>query len=34
LALEQYEKYRIGQDRAYESDFDRMVKQLESKQSD
>jgi hypothetical protein len=34
LALEQYEKYRIGQDRAYESDFDRMVKQLESKHSD
>ncbi len=34
LALEQYEKYRIGQDHAYESDFDRMVKQLESKQSD
>jgi hypothetical protein len=34
LALEQYEKYRIGQDRAYESDFDRMVKQLENKQSD
>ncbi|MDD5065302.1 MAG: virulence RhuM family protein [Phycisphaerae bacterium] len=29
LALEQYEKFRLEQDRAYESDFDQMLKQLE-----
>ena len=31
LALEQYEKFRLEQDRAYESDFDQMLKQLEDK---
>lgn len=32
LALAHYEKFRINQDHTYESDFDRMVKQLEDKQ--
>jgi len=29
-AESEYEKYRIVQDRLFESDFDRMVKQIES----
>jgi hypothetical protein len=31
LALAHYEKFRINQDHTYESDFDRMVKQLDDK---
>ncbi len=33
-AESEFEKYRIVQDRLFESDFDRMVKQLETAQSD
>ena len=33
-AESEFEKYRIVQDRLFESDFDRMVKQLEQKQKD
>jgi len=29
-----FEKYRIIQDRLFESDFDRMIKQLEQKEQD
>jgi hypothetical protein len=29
-AESEFEKYRIGQDRLFESDFDRVIKQIES----
>ena len=33
-AESEFEKYRIVQDRLFESDFDRMIKQLEEKDED
>jgi len=29
LAEEQFERYRVGQDKAFESDFEREVKRIE-----
>jgi len=33
-AESEFEKYRIVQDRLFESDFDRVIKQLEEKDED
>ncbi len=33
-AESEFEKYRIVQDRLFESDFDRVIKQLEQKEDD